>query len=125
MNKTPRIWIFLAGLLGASAVITGAVSAHAGLSDEARGLIDKAVQYQVWHALALLAVALFSNHITSKILTVTGSLFSLGSLLFCGTLMIKGFFGITLFPMSAPIGGTCLILGWISISLVAIKQIER
>ena len=46
-----------------------------------------------------------------------GSLILLvGLLLFCGDLLARDFLGSRLFPLSAPIGGTLLIVGWLVIA---------
>lgn len=113
--------IAFAGLLGASAVITGAVSAHGDLTDYSRELVDKAVQYQVWHALLLLIVAQLGKE-GSKILKLAAGCFSLGVILFCGSLYSLGFLGERLFSFSAPMGGSLLILGWASLCLYGLKQ---
>ncbi|TIT93930.1 MAG: DUF423 domain-containing protein, partial [Mesorhizobium sp.] len=39
-----------------------------------------------------------------------------GLVLFCGDLLARDFLGSRLFPMSAPIGGTLLIAGWLAIA---------
>ncbi len=116
-----RIWIILAGLMGMEAVISGALAAHMDLTEEGRHLVEKAVQYEMWHALALLGVGILSTE-KSRILLASGSLFLVGVCLFCGTLFIKGFWGITLFPMSAPIGGMCLILGWATLAFYGLRR---
>ncbi|GGF55769.1 membrane protein [Terasakiella brassicae] len=121
MTKTSRLWIVLAGLMGAEAVIAGALSAHAGLSEQAVLWVDKAVSYEFWHALALLAVALLSLRENSRLLTLSGVLFTAGVALFCGTLYMKGFWEITPFPMSAPLGGFCLIGGWCVLAFYGFK----
>ncbi|NVJ92094.1 MAG: DUF423 domain-containing protein [Methylocystaceae bacterium] len=116
-----RIWLILAGLMGAEAVICGAISAHADLSDYGRELIEKAAQYEVWHALALIGVAILAKE-KSRIILAAGIFFTLGVSLFCGTLYVKGFWEFTLFPMSAPLGGTCLILGWLCLAAYGVKK---
>lgn len=118
-----RIWIILAGLMGAEAVIGGALSAHMDMDQDSRKLIDKAVQYEMWHALALLGVGILA-HEKSRILTISGILFLAGISLFCGTLYLKGFWQISLFPMSAPLGGTCLILGWIALAVYGFRRVR-
>ncbi|WP_367210620.1 DUF423 domain-containing protein, partial [Mesorhizobium sp.] len=42
-----------------------------------------------------------------------------GLLLFSGDLLARDFLGSRLFPMSAPIGGTLLIVGWLAIAISA------
>lgn len=120
MTRASRLWMFLAGLMGAEAVIAGALSAHADLSETGVQLINKAVQYELWHALALLGVAILSCTTSSRLLTACGSLFTLGVILFCGTLYMKGFWAMGLFPMSAPIGGSSFILGWLCLAIYAL-----
>ncbi|WP_167730496.1 DUF423 domain-containing protein [Terasakiella sp. SH-1] len=116
-----RIWIILAGLMGAQAVIAGAVSAHADLTEYGRELIDKAVQYEIWHALVLLFVSILC-HEKSRLLLAAGCFFTIGIVLFCGTLYLKGFWEMSLFPLSAPIGGSCFILGWLSLVAYGLKR---
>ncbi|SCA55464.1 Membrane protein [Candidatus Terasakiella magnetica] len=111
-----RIWLILAGLMGAQTVIAGAISAHADLDSASIILIDKAVQYEIWHALALVGIAILAKE-KSRIITIAGCCFTAGVALFCGTLYMKGFWEMSLFPMSAPIGGTSFILGWLCLAL--------
>jgi uncharacterized membrane protein YgdD (TMEM256/DUF423 family) len=121
MTKTNRLWIVLAGLMGAEAVIAGALSAHAGLSEQAVAWVEKAVQYEFWHALGLLIIALLSLRDNARLLTLSGTFFTLGVILFCGTLYMKGFWDITPFPMSAPLGGLCFIAGWCVLAFYGLK----
>lgn len=114
----------IAGFFGATAVALGAVSAHAGLSEYASGLVDKAVQYQLFHSLVLLALACFYRE-KSKILMLATGLFTLGILLFCGSLYSLGFMDERLFANSAPLGGSCLILGWLTVMVYGFKHARR
>ncbi len=124
MNKTTYLWFILSGLMGMSAVIAGAVAAHGGLDDAGQFLVEKAVDYQFWHTLALLAVALLSKE-NSRLVTAAGALFSIGILCFCGALYMNGFLGLPLFPMAAPTGGICFILGWGCFVLYGVKRFPQ
>ncbi|WP_417795849.1 DUF423 domain-containing protein [Terasakiella pusilla] len=110
-----RLSLILAGLFGASAVAIGAVSAHADLSEYGRTLLDKGVLYQFIHTLAIVATAAFGVE-KSKLLLVAQALFTLGILLFCGSLYSLGFAETRLFGNSAPLGGTSFILGWLFVA---------
>jgi uncharacterized membrane protein YgdD (TMEM256/DUF423 family) len=110
-----RLSLILAGLFGASAVAIGAVSAHADLSEYGRTLVDKGVLYQFIHTLAIVATAAFGVE-KSKLLLVAQALFTLGILLFCGSLYSLGFAETRLFGNSAPLGGTSFILGWLFVA---------
>ncbi len=54
-----RLWLFVAGLNGTLAVMAGAYGWHwlEAADSGLRDIFMMAVQYQMWHALALLAVA--------------------------------------------------------------------
>jgi uncharacterized membrane protein YgdD (TMEM256/DUF423 family) len=45
-----------------------------------------------------------------------------GLVLFCGDLLARDFLGSRLFSMSAPIGGTLLIAGWLAVAASALKR---
>lgn len=119
-----RINLILAGLFGASAVAIGAISAHADLSDYARGLVDKGVHYQFIHTLALMVIG-FCVVEKSKLLLAAQTLFSVGILLFCGSLYSLAFAETRLFANSAPIGGTSFILGWLFIAAYGVMRARQ
>lgn len=106
--------------------MTGAFGAHAlqgVLSAQARGWYDTAVTYHAGHALALLACGLLSLHIGagpgSNWITASGVCFTLGIIIFSGTLYAMAFTGITRLGMITPIGGVFLILAWICLAAAA------
>lgn len=117
-----RLWLFLAGISGCSAVALGAFAAH-GITDAyAAGLMDKASRYQILHALALLAVAWLSQQRPSWLVLAAGGLFTLGSLLFCGSLYVIALTGVKAAGAAAPFGGTSFMLGWLALSASAIRR---
>lgn len=107
-------WIVIAGgIFCATAVIIGAFATHAledQLSQRAMNWIDTGASYQTTHALALIACGL----IPVKGVTRTAILFTLGILLFSGSLYLMAMTGITKLGMVTPIGGLSFIVGWIS-----------
>ncbi|MCC6515628.1 MAG: DUF423 domain-containing protein [Chitinophagales bacterium] len=120
MHKTFGI---IAALYGGLAVVLGAFGAHAlknKLDAYQLDIFNKGVQYQFYHALALIAVVLISDKLNTKTLTIAGWSFSLGVLFFSGSLYLlamrhllgmEGFASI-LGPIT-PLGGLCFIIGWI------------
>lgn len=120
-----RLWVVVAALNGLCAVALGAWAAH-GMSEfpTAAALIDTGVQYQMWHALALLGVAWLSDDpgVVRGIIGTAGACFVLGILLFCGSLYATAIEGVSLFPMSAPAGGILLMVGW---GVLAIAGLTR
>jgi len=111
-----------------TAVIFGAFGAHALKQRLPANLLhsyETAVQYQFWHALALLAVALLLlQWPASRLLQATGWLFTLGIILFSGSLYIlsltevRQIGAISIGPIT-PMGGLCFIVGWFLLMLAA------
>jgi len=53
---------------------------------------------------------------------VGGLVIALGAALFGSALGVRAVWGLTLFPMAAPIGGTMLISGWLLTALAAFER---
>lgn len=118
----------MAALLGATAVMSGAFGAHAlkGVLDtQAQGWYQTAVTYHAGHALALLCCGLLGLHRGngrgSRWLTTAGLCFTLGTLIFAGTLYTMAFTHMTRLGMITPIGGLLLILAWLSLAIAAAR----
>jgi uncharacterized membrane protein YgdD (TMEM256/DUF423 family) len=97
----------------ATAVILGAFGAHAlqsVLSPKAMGWIDTGTSYQTTHALALIACGVLPYKGAAR----TAWLFSLGIIVFSGSLYLMAITGITMLGAITPLGGLSLIAGWIS-----------
>lgn len=117
-----RPWLVLAALNGLLAVALGAFAAH-GLSADpyAAGLVDKASRYQMYHGLALLAVAWLASSRPSRQVHAAGIAFTLGVVLFCGALYAIALGGVKL-GMVAPFGGAAFMLGWLLLGATAIRR---
>jgi uncharacterized membrane protein YgdD (TMEM256/DUF423 family) len=116
-------WIVSGALLGALAVVLGAFGAH-GLEDylTEHGQsenFETAVRYQMYHALALVAVGLLAERRASRSLTVAACCFAAGAVLFSGALYAVALAGVRQLGMVAPIGGTLLIIGWLAMAAAA------
>lgn len=111
------MWIRIAALLGATGVILGAFGAHAlraRLEPAQLASWSTAVHYQLFHALALLAIALSSAG-SGRSPGPAPWLFAFGVLLFSGSI-----YALVLTPWrwlgpATPIGGLLLIAGWLSL----------
>jgi len=102
-----------ASVAGASAVILGALGAHAlhaKLSPQMLDVWHVAVQFQFWHALALLACALMRRTHATHLAAV---LFALGIVLFCGSLYALALGAPHMVGVITPLGGLAFIAGWI------------
>jgi uncharacterized membrane protein YgdD (TMEM256/DUF423 family) len=105
-----RLTIFLAGILGAAGVAAAAGASHA----EDTRLLGALALIALTHAPALLAFGLSS--VKGKLLRAGAIVLAIGACLFSADLVMRHFFGSALFPMSAPIGGTAIIAGWLIVA---------
>jgi uncharacterized membrane protein YgdD (TMEM256/DUF423 family) len=120
-----RRFIIIAAILGFFGVALGAFGAH-GLRAifEANGRGDTfqtATEYQMIHALALLAVALLSSHYPGKHIQWAGVLFLIGVGLFSGSLYILSIFDLGFMGAVAPFGGVALLGGWFCLGWAAFR----
>ena len=115
-------WARIGAILGGLAVVAGTFGAH-GLEGkvEPRALqtFEIGVRYQMYHALALVAVGLLSLRTGSnRALSAAGWFFLVGSIVFPGSLYLLVLAGGTAQWLGgiAPIGGTAFILGWFTLA---------
>ena len=110
-----------AALLGALGVTLGAFGAHAlqtRLGSEQLESWNTAVRYQLLHSVALLALALFSAE-SGRSIRLPGWLFGLGIVLFSGSIYLLVLTGQRWLGPVTPVGGLCLIAGWLSLFSLA------
>lgn len=114
-----RMTLVIAGILGSTALMVGAYAAHAkGLSLHASSVLERTAMYQLIHAGML---ALLAFHFRPY-LRVSVVLFLLGTFAFCGAIYLRYLLELRLpFPL-APTGGVTLMLGWLSLSLAALRN---
>ena len=118
-----RLFITLGALSGLLAVAAGAFGAHAlrdRLSADMLSVFQTGVSYQMYHALALLAVgSLLARFSTdgSVWLTASGWLFVAGSVLFSGSLYLLAVSGTTWLGAITPLGGVAFLLGWLALAI--------
>ena len=117
--------LFCAALSEFLAVGLGAFAAHglkARLAPEMLAVFQTGVQYQMYHALALLGVVALLKFVGHNIWLQTGGvLFIIGTLLFSGSLYGLALGGPRLLGPITPLGGVCFLLGWLSLLVAAIK----
>ena len=114
------MWIVLSSALGATGVALGAFGAHAletRLDAEHLEVWATAVEYHLIHALSLFALAAWGNA-TGRGIQPGAALFALGLGFFSGSL-----YGLALgaprgLGPITPVGGLCLIGGWIALARI-------
>lgn len=112
----------IAALLGAAAVLLGAFGAHAlrdTLDEHALAIWRTAVEYQFWHVLATVGVALLARDGASTCLRIAAVAFVAGIVLFCGSLYALALGGPRLVGVITPFGGVAFVAGWIALAVHA------
>ena len=131
MNETtlPRVGIvkylmIFVGVSGCFSVLFGAWLAHGGqaLPINVQSSLKTALQYQLFHTLALLATLIWlitdlSVKPPSKILLAACIGFLFGILFFSGSIYIKTFFSFPLIGKLTPFGGISLAVAWLFLSI--------
>lgn len=118
-----RIWLLAGAVAGLSAVVAGALIAHAWApvrpDPQAMDQARSALMMHVLHAPALLAVAWIAGR-GGRLVNLAGLAFAVGLLLFCGAVYAQAGWSLRL-PHVAPLGGTLLMLGWIFLGLAGLR----
>ncbi|MCX4073227.1 DUF423 domain-containing protein [Aeromonas caviae] len=109
-----RHWLVLAGFFGLTATMLGAYGAHGlaatSIAPSLLAAFNTAVQYQFFHALALLVLGLCG--VRGKVITFAGAVFVLGILGFSGSIYAMVLLGSKGLGLITPAGGLCFMLGW-------------
>ena len=114
----------IAAFLGGLAVMLGAFGAHAikdRVSVADLEIWKTGAHYHLVHAVALLALAL--NDKAGKYKTVCW-LWIIGIVIFGGSLYVLTLTQIRAFGAVTPLGGLCLIIGWVVLGLKLLKHDE-
>lgn len=122
-------FFLLGSFLGGVGVVLGAFGAHAleaRLTPELLATFETGVRYQIYHALALLIVALVPVRKSGqRMLTISGWLFVTGILFFSGSLYLLTLTGLRSLGLITPLGGMAYIVGWVFLALAAFWGRER
>ena len=111
-----RLFFSIGCALGLAGVALGAFGAHAlkaRLAPDVLATFEAGVRYQLIHALALLAVAWAHTRWPGRRVSASGWLFTVGTLLFSGSLYGLTLTGVRGLGVVTPIGGVALLLGWL------------
>jgi uncharacterized membrane protein YgdD (TMEM256/DUF423 family) len=114
-----RLFFSIGALSALIAVAAGAFGAHAlraRLSPEYLAVFETAARYQMYHALALLAVAWASTRWPGALSQWAGWLFVVGTVLFSGSLYALALTGARWLGAITPLGGVAFLLGWLCLA---------
>ena len=114
-------WLRIGAIAGALAVAIGAFGAHSlkGLSARSLEVFETGARYQMYHALALLAVGLVASQgrANGSALAVAGWSFLVGIVLFSGSLYALALTNISKLGAITPIGGLAFLVGWSALAI--------
>ena len=126
-----RFWIGFAAASGFVAVAAGAIGAHmlrGHTSSEDLHAFASAARYQMYHALALFAVAWLAgrkpanqSNPGSRFTALAGWAFVAGTVLFCGSLYLLGLTGSHALASLAPLGGLSFLAGWACLFIAVLR----
>ncbi len=105
-------------------VVLGAFGAHAlkdKISEYYMGVYDKGVLYQMFHSISIIVVSILNHSLEKVELDSSIYLFSIGILLFSGSLYLLAITGHKWLGAITPIGGTLFIAGWFILFIKILK----
>lgn len=121
--------LFLSGgaIAGALSVACGAFASHAlkgRLSEQALLVFETGARYQMYHAIALIVVGILLSQLqrSSTLLTVSGSAFIIGMVLFSGSLYLISLLGVSWVGLVTPVGGVAFLVGWGCLAIAALTH---
>lgn len=115
-----RLFIRLGAVAGFVGVALGAFGAHAlraRLSADHLAVFETGVRYQLLHALGLVLVGVLIGRRPARLTTAAGWCFTLGIVLFSGSLYVLSITGTTAVGVVTPLGGLCFLAGWACLAL--------
>lgn len=119
-----KIFVLLGSIFALIGVAAGAYGAHGlpdHLGDDMVGYWQTAVQYQMYHALALFGAAWLHSQTEAISALVAGWCFAAGILVFSGSLYILVLTGSRGLGAVTPVGGLAMMIGWLGCILAALK----
>jgi len=133
ISKNTRFYFCSGVVFSLFSVIFGAFGAHAlktHISADMMAVFDTGIQYQMFHALALILLGLLLHAFADtdqqiKRFKQAGNLFIIGLVLFCGSLYVLAISGVKILGAITPFGGLAFILGWLILLIALTKKSEQ
>ena len=116
-----RNLVAVGGALAGAAVMLGAFGTHAltgRLDTQQLGWWQTAVQYQAWHAVALLSLGLSGADWVRR----PAWMLATGALIFAATLYAMALGGPSWLGAVTPVGGLLMIAGWLLLAWQAVRR---
>jgi len=124
-----RNFLLIAAVAGFLAVALGAFGAHGlrgRLSPDMLAVFETGVRYHMYHALALMLTSAAIGQLgAAGLLRAAGWLFTVGIVLFSGSLYALALTGTSILGAITPFGGLAFLAGWACVALFAARSEER
>ncbi|MGE5243224.1 MAG: DUF423 domain-containing protein [Betaproteobacteria bacterium] len=118
-----RNFLLVGALAGFTGVALGAFGAHGlrgRLTPEMLAVFETGVRYQLYHAVALVAVSALMPRLGGWLVVWAGWMFTAGIVLFSGSLYLLALTGVRVLGAVTPIGGLAFLVGWGFLAFAAI-----
>ncbi|MBR7554532.1 DUF423 domain-containing protein [Allobacillus sp. GCM10007491] len=118
--------LLIGAINGFIAVALGAFGAHGlegKLSERLMGTWEKAVQYQMFHTIAIFATGILALKTGLGNYMTAGWFFFAGIIIFSGSLYLYSLTETKTFAMVTPIGGVAFLIGWIVLGYAIMKMV--
>jgi uncharacterized membrane protein YgdD (TMEM256/DUF423 family) len=109
----------VAGFLGVALGAFGAHGLRGRLSADMLAVFETGVRYQLYHTLALMVTAMLMARLGGWLFTLAGWCFTIGIVLFSGSLYALAISGVTVLGAVTPIGGLAFLAGWACLAIAA------
>lgn len=126
-----KTWVVIGASLGTLGVAAGTFGAHllpryleaagaSAMQTERLHWWETGVRYQMYHALALLAVAWIAERRKSLLPNLAGLSMFAGTIIFSGCLYALGLTGTRALGAIVPIGGVLFVIGWVLLAIAGL-----
>ena len=118
--------LLIGAINGFIAVALGAFGAHGlegKLSEKLMGTWEKAVQYQMFHTIAIFATGILALKTGLGNYVTAGWFFFAGIIIFSGSLYLYSLTETKTFAMITPVGGVASLIGWIVLGYAIMKMV--
>lgn len=120
-----EVLVALGALAGLTGVAAGAFGSHAlasRLPAERVATFETAVRYQLWHAVAVVAVGLAGPRWKTGLIVAAAGFLLAGIVLFSGSLYVLAATGVRRWGVVTPFGGLAFLVGWALLLLAALTS---
>ncbi len=120
-----RLFVVLGAASARVSVAAGACGAHAlrsRLAPDLLAVFETGARYEMFHALALVAVGWAAARWPGGAAAAAGWLFVAGTVLFSGSLYALALSGVRALGAVTPLGGVAFVAGWLALAAAALGR---